>query len=336
MNKPNVLITRKVSEDILKFIAETCNVVYLPNIGKRLPTDLVLRPEAIHGILGVSSGLRIDNVLMDSMPSLKVVSNCSSGYNNFDLEEMTKRNILATNISGSSDLTETVADSMMGLLIASAKRFVEMDKLVKNGLWTKHPLPEQYYGGDVYKKTLGIIGMGSIGFAIAKRAYHGFHMRILYHNHSRNLEAEQEVNATYLSLTELLSQSDYVCLMTPLTSETRRLIGAKEFDMMKKTAVFVNGSRGETVDEEALIKALQSKKICAAGLDVYENEPIGNDHPLTKLSNVITLPHMSSATIETKKAMIHLATVNLLLGLKGERPPNLINEEVYNRESENL
>jgi gluconate 2-dehydrogenase len=227
-------------------------------------------------------------------------------------------------------LNETTADAIFGLLLITARRMAELDRYVKEGKW-EAPIGENLFGVDVHHKTLGIIGMGKIGTAIAKRAHFGFGMNILYHNRSRNQKAEEQFHATYCELEDLLKQSDFVCLMTPLTSETKHLIGLKQFQLMKRSAIFINGSRGQTVNEKDLIYALQNKLILGAGLDVFEQEPVPKDHPLLKMNNVVTLPHIGSATYETRYAMAKLATENLIKGLKGLCPPNLINQEVMRK-----
>lgn len=187
------------------------------------------------------------------------------------------------------------------------------------------------FGIDVHNKVLGIIGMGRIGRAIAKRANKGFDMKILYHNRSRNEDAEKEYNAKYCSIDELMQKSDFVCLMTPLTNETKNLIGKREFSLMKESAIFINGSRGETVNEMDLIEVLQLGKIKAAGLDVYEKEPIDKEHPFLQMKNVVTLPHIGSTTKETRYKMAELAANNLVQGLLGDTPTNVINEEVLQK-----
>jgi gluconate 2-dehydrogenase len=190
----------------------------------------------------------------------------------------------------------------------------ELNQMVKSGKWTSQ-VGENLYGVDVHHKRLGIIGMGGIGSAIAKRAHFGFDMPILYHNRSRNLEAEQTYQATYCSLEEICQHADFICLMAPLTPKTVKLIGENEFKLMKKSAIFVNGSRGATVDEDALVQALQNGDILAAGLDVFAQEPVSPDHPLLSMDNVVTLPHIGSATYETRLKMAKLAAENLVLGL---------------------
>ncbi|HEY2420561.1 MAG TPA: D-glycerate dehydrogenase, partial [Neobacillus sp.] len=253
-------------------------------------------------------------------------SNISVGFDNLDIPEISKRNILATNTP--NVLNDTVADTVFGLLLATARRMPEMNQYVKAGQW-QSTLAENQYGVDVHHKVLGIIGMGAIGSAIAKRAHFGFDMPILYHNRFRNKEIEQTFQATFCSLQELCEQADFICLMTPLTPQTNKLIGKKEFEWMKKSAIFVNGSRGATVDEDALVRALQNGDILAAGLDVFAQEPIESNHPLLSMENVVTLPHIGSATYETRLNMAMLAAENLILGLQGKKPHFLINQEVF-------
>ncbi|WP_097147697.1 2-hydroxyacid dehydrogenase [Ureibacillus acetophenoni] len=317
--KPKVIVYKKVDQEVLDFIQETCEVVSFEKLDSDTYPRFFQELKDAQGLLG--SGLKINKELLDQAPQLKIVSNFSVGYDNLDIAELSARGIMATNTP--DVLNDTVADTMFGLLLATARRMPEMDQLVKNGQW-KTMIGEELYGVDVHHKVLGIIGMGGVGKAIAKRAHFGFDMPILYHNRSRNEEAEELFGATYCSLEDLLKQSDFVCLMTPLTPATENLMGKREFDLMKKTAIFINGSRGKTVDEEALVEALKTGEILAAGLDVFVQEPVQPDHPLLSLKNVVTLPHIGSAVYETRKKMAMLAAKNLVTGLQGETPPNLI------------
>ncbi|WP_042355717.1 2-hydroxyacid dehydrogenase [Bacillus rubiinfantis] len=278
------------------------------------------------GIIGLS--LPVNKALLERAPKLKIVANNSTGYNNFSLDEMTKRGVMGTNTPGV--LEGTVADALFGILLAAARRIPEMDQFVKSGQW-KHYLTRDQFAIDVHHKTLGIIGMGKIGAEIAKRGHFGFDMNILYHNRSRNLEAEEKYNATYCDLDTLLKAADFVVLMTPLTPETENLMGKREFALMKSTAFFVNGSRGKTVDEAALVEALRSKQILGAAVDVYRSEPVDKNHPLLAFPNVVTTPHLGSATYETEVKMAELAVENLVAGLEGRRPKNLVNPEVFNK-----
>lgn len=322
--KPKVVIYKKIPESVLLYIKKTCDVSYYENLSDHSNPEFLTDLKDAKGLLGTT--LKINKELLEHAPLLKVVSNISVGYNNFDMEEISKRGILATNTP--DVLTDTTADLIFGLILTTARRISEMDTYVKKGRWNKL-IGEDYFGVDVHRKVLGIIGMGRIGTAIAKRANLGFDMDILYHNRSRNETAEELYQAKMCTLEELLSKADFVCLMIPLTSETKHLMNKKEFDMMKPSSILINGSRGETVNEAALYDALKQNKILGAGLDVYEKEPINPDDPLLNLKNVVTLPHMGSATIETRTKMAWLAAENLLKGLVNEKPPSLINEEVF-------
>ncbi len=324
--KPKVIVYKKVDQSVLDFIQKTCDVVYFEKFDAQNYPEFLHELKDAQGILG--SGLKVDKVLLDQAPQLQIVCNTSVGYDNLDVPELSERGIMATNTP--EVLNETVADTIMGLVLATARRMPELDQRVKTGQWgTK--LEESWFGVDVHHKVLGIIGMGGIGSAVAKRAHFGFDMDILYHNRSRNDEAEQKYGATYCSLEDLLKQSDFVCVMTPLTPQTEKLIGKREFEYMKKTAIFINCSRGRVVDEGALIHALNTGEIQAAGLDVFEKEPVDFDNPLLSMTNVVTLPHIGSATYETRLKMAMLAATNLVVGLQGEIPPTWINREIQVR-----
>lgn len=314
-----MIVYKKVDQKVLDFIQTTCDVVNFEKLDSETYPNFLHELKNAQGLLG--SGLKIDKELLDQAPQLKIVCNTSVGYDNLDIEELSARGIMATNTP--DVLNDTVADTLIGLLLATARRIPEMDQLVKNGGWNSM-IGEELFGVDVHHKTLGIIGMGAVGTTIAKRAHLGFDMQILYHNRSRNEEAEKQYGATYCSLDELLKESDYVCLMTPLTPATENLMGKREFKLMKETAIFINGSRGKTVDEEALVQALKSGEILAAGLDVFVEEPVQPDHPLLSLENVVTLPHIGSATYETRMKMAMLGATNLVAGLQDKTPPNLI------------
>ncbi len=294
-------------------------MTYFENLDSDTYPEFLHSLKDAHGILG--SLLKVDKTLLDQAPQLKVVSNISVGYDNLNLPELSERRILATNTP--ELLNETVADTVMGLMLSTARRIPELDHWVKTGQW-KSNLESQWFGVDVHHKVLGIIGLGGIGAAVAQRANLGFGMDILYHNRSRNEDAEQKYGATYCSMDELLEKSDFVCLMTPHTPETEKMMGKREFEMMKNSAIFINCSRGKTVDEEALIHALQAGEIAGAGLDVFTMEPIEMDNPLLYMKNVVTTPHIGSATHETRFKMAMLAAENLVSGLMGEIPPNLI------------
>lgn len=275
------------------------------------------------GVIGI--GFPGNAAILDKAPNLKIISNVSVGYNNLELADLTKRGVMGTHTPGVLD--DTVADMAMGLMLATARRMPELDGYVKRGLW-KGLLPNEWYGVDVHHKTLGIIGMGRIGSAIAKRARFGFDMDILYHTRTRKPEAEERFDASYRDINSLLKESDYVCLVIPLTEETRGMIGSEQFRLMKSSAIFLNISRGGTIIEEDLIDALQQNEIAAAGLDVFAQEPVDPENPLLQMKNVVTLPHIGSSTHETEVAMAHLAADNLIAGLEGKKPANLLNPDV--------
>lgn len=320
--KPKVILYSKLNDEVMCKLEENCEVIFVemndPDFDKKIAPYLA----EVQGIIG--DGLTIDKSLIDLAPNVKVISNISVGYDNLDMESINERGIIATHTP--EILTETTADLMFTLLLSTARKVTQLDRHVKEGKW-KGPVSSELFGIDVYGKTLGIIGMGRIGQAIARRGKFGFNMPVLYHNRSRNIQAEEELNAKYCSMEELLTESDFICLMTPLSKETHHLIGEKEFSLMKEAAIFVNGSRGHTVDEKALIHALESGQITAAGLDVYQQEPIALDNPLLQMDHVITLPHVGSDTYENKLAMDELASKNLINALRGEKPPTPINWE---------
>ncbi len=322
--KPKAIIYKKVEPSILAYIQEVCDVVYFEQLDSSNRQSFYEELRDAQGLFG--SGLKVDAALLEKAPRLKIVSNISVGYDNLDVPALTDRGVMATNTP--DVLNETVADTMIGLMLATARRIPELDQLVKSGKWTSHLTPAQF-GVDMHHKTLGIIGMGRIGAAIAKRAHFGFGMNILYHNRSRNEEVENAYGATYCSLDDLCLQADFICLMVPLTPDTTKMIGDREFGLMKKTAIFVNGSRGATVDEDALVRALKNGEILAAGTDVFAQEPVNPDHPLLSLPNMVTLPHIGSATWETRQAMARFAAENFVLGMQGKLPFALLNREVF-------
>lgn len=322
--KKKVVSVYRFEDDVLNRLEEEVDVTLFNKTNINENPEFTAALQEAHGIIGY--GLEVNDSLLDKAPNAEIFSNVSVGYNNLDIDALTKRNIMATNTPGVLD--ETVADTIFGLLITTARRMPELDHYVKSRQWTSD-LTNDFYGTDVHHKTIGIIGLGRIGEAIANRAHYGFHMNVLYHNRSRKEEAEKKYNATYKDLDDLLRESDFVVLMTPLTASTEGMLGAREFSLMKKSAIFINGSRGKTIVEKDLIQALQQKEIKAAGLDVFEQEPVQKDNPLLDMPNVVTLPHIGSATYATEHAMSKLACENLLAGLRGEKPSCLINESVW-------
>ncbi|MBO8173233.1 MAG: D-glycerate dehydrogenase [Bacillaceae bacterium] len=327
MSKPSVLITRKIPEPALQILQKHCDCEIWEETDTPVPRDVL--KEKIQGKDGLYVLItdRVDAELMDQATSLKVISTMSVGYDHIDIHTASQKGIAVTHTPGV--LTETTADLTFALMMAAARRITESERYLREGKWETWS-PMQLTGQDIYGKTLGIIGMGRIGEAVARRAT-GFDMKILYHNRNRNEAAEKRVNASHVSLQTLLKESDYVCVLTPLTPETHHLIGEAELSLMKPSAILINSSRGPTVDEQALYRALKEKKIWAAGLDVYEKEPIGPGHPLLELDRIVLLPHIGSASIETRTRMAVMAAEDLVAGLTGQKPVHLVNPEVWNQ-----
>jgi glyoxylate reductase len=267
----------------------------------------------------------VDEDLLERAPHLKMIANMAVGYNNVDVKAATGRGIPVTNTPGV--LTETTADLAFTLVLSVARRVAEGDRMIREGrfqFWA----PFLFLGTEVTGKTLGIIGLGRIGKAVAKRAS-GFDMHILYHNQNRlDPSEEKDLSVEYADIETLLALSDFVSVHVPLSEKTRHLIGETELSLMKPTAFLINTSRGPVVDERALVSALQNKKIAGAGLDVYENEPVLAPG-LAELENTLLLPHVGSATLETRTKMAMMATENLIAGLTGRKPPNLVNPEAW-------
>lgn len=269
----------------------------------------VLKQEISHadGLLCLLTD-QIDDDLLAGAPQLKIIANMAVGYDNIDIEAAKRRQIIVTNTP--DVLTETTADLTFALLMATARRLIEAYDYIKEDHW-QHWSPFLLAGTDIHHKTLGIVGMGRIGEAVAQRAM-GFNMKILYHNRSRKLEVEQKLGATYVTFEQLLKEADFVVCLVPLTEETKYLFDAKAFRLMKSSAIFVNASRGQTVNEADLIEALRTKQIAGAGLDVFAEEPIRSDHPLMHIKEVVCLPHIGSASMETRQRMIELCIDNLV------------------------
>ncbi len=321
MKKHKVFIAQAVPKSVEEYIARFCDYEKWEGEGA-IPQELLFNKIFDkEGIL--LSGISINEALLDHAPQLRVVSNTSVGYNNFDLNLMKDRGVIGTHTSGALD--DTVADLIFALILSTARRVTELDQYVKQGKWKKED-NQNLYGVNVHHATLGVIGMGRIGEAVAKRAKLGFDMEVLYYNRHRKLDVEQRLGVKYCDMEALLEQSDFILLMTPLTEATYHLIDYKELSLMKKSAIFINASRGQTVNEQALIEALQSNKIFGAGLDVYEMEPVSSENPLLKLQNVVTLPHIGSANEETRLDMAMLAATNLINALSGEGPVHIVPE----------
>lgn len=322
--KKQVVLYKKLSAPLMARLHEQAEVTLIESLDADGLARLRDALPRAHGLLGAS--LKLDAELLDLAPDLEAIASVSVGVDNYDIDYLTQRRILLSNTP--DVLTETTADTGFALILATARRVVELVNMVRAGQWSRN-LGPAHFGSDVHGKTLGIIGMGRIGEALAQRGHCGFGMPVIYHSHSPKPAVEQRFNAQYRSLGELLQEADFICLTLPLTAETERLIGAEEFAQMRPQSIFINISRGKVVDEAALIEALSSGRIRAAGLDVFEREPLNLDSPLLQMDNVVATPHMGSATHETREAMARCAVDNLLAALAGERPANLVNPSVW-------
>ena len=323
--KPKILVARAIFPEALAKLEESYEV-------RSNQSDKILTPEELQKALSevegalVAGSERIDASALAQAKHLKVVANISVGYNNFDVPAITAAGVMATNTP--DVLTDTTADFGFALLMATARRITESEHWVRAGKWDQWSIVNNPLGMDLHHSTVGIIGMGRIGQGIAKRAL-GFGMKVIYHNRSHLSDADEKAcGANYVSKEELLRTADHVVLVLPYTPQNHHTIGAAEIAMMKPTATLINIARGGIVDDAALAQALQSKKIFAAGLDVFEGEP--QVHPeLLKCSNIVLAPHIASATEKTRRAMVDLAVENLRAALDGKRPPSLINAEVF-------
>jgi glyoxylate reductase len=324
--KPKVYVSRLLPKPAMDRIHSFCDAEVWEG---ELPPPREVLLEKVRNAEGLLSLLtdKVDAELMDKAPKLKVVSNCAVGFDNIDVPEATKRGIIVGNTPGV--LTDTTADFAFTLIMAAARRVVEGDKQVRAGAW-KTWGPMILLGQDIHGATLGIIGLGRIGATVARRAK-GFGMRLLYYDVIRQKKLEGKLGIKYLELDKLLAESDFITIHTNLTAETHHLIGAKQFEKMKKTCVLVNTSRGPIVDNMALYDALRNGKIGFAALDVTEPEPLPANHPLLTLDKVIVTPHIASASVVTRTKMGLIAAENLIAGLKGKMPPNPVNAEVLKK-----
>ena len=313
--RKQVLVFRELPPAQLARIEAVHDVVVAnPRAGQQAAFDAAL-PGA-QGLIG--SSYRIDAALLARAPQLEVISSISVGVDNYDLDALRSRGIVLCHTPGV--LTETTADTLFALIMAASRRLVELSNLVREGRWIRN-IGEDLFGWDVHGKTLGILGYGRIGQALARRAALGFDMPVLYHNLTSVDVPPLAGRARHASLDEVLQQSDIVAVTMPLTEETRGLMGPREFALMKPGAIFVNGARGAIVQESALLDALDRGTLRAAALDVFATEPLPPDSPLRLHPRVTCLPHIGSATHETRLAMAELATTNLLVALAGGVPP---------------
>ncbi|USG67433.1 D-glycerate dehydrogenase [Brevibacillus ruminantium] len=327
MNSKKIVVTRKIPQEVLELLKSRAEVYVWDSDEESIPQDVLLAEVRDAAAIFTNVADSINKTVLDAAPALQVVATMAVGYDNIDVKEATRRGIPVGHTPGV--LTETTADLTFSLLMATARRIPEADRFVREDKW-KSWSPMLLTGQDIYGATIGIIGMGRIGEAVAKRAT-GFDMKILYHNRSRRPEAEAALGAKCRELDDLLREADYVVLMAPASQETRKLMGEREFSLMKPNAIFINSSRGTNVDEEALYLVLKEKRIWAAGLDVFEQEPIRADHPLLSLDNVVVAPHIGSASIATRTKMAMMTAENILRGLAGEKLLHTVNGEVYEK-----
>jgi glyoxylate/hydroxypyruvate/2-ketogluconate reductase len=329
--KPQVLVARNVFPEVVENLRQYFDVEDNPSDRIYGKAELIERLQGKVGAFTTGS-VMIDAEVLDANPQLRVLANMAVGYNNFDVAACTARGVLCTNTP--DVLTETTADFGFALMMATARRVAESEHYLRRGEWSKW-FYDMFVGSDIHHATLGILGMGRIGQAIARRGAHGFEMRVLYHNRSR-LDAgiEAGCKATYVSKEQLLRDADHLVIVMPYSKEAHHAIGAAELALMKPTATLTNIARGGIVDDAALAKALADKRIAAAGLDVFEGEP--SVHPdLLKVPNVVLTPHIASATVATRRAMADLAADNLIAALgfgpNAGKPPTPINPEVMKK-----
>jgi glyoxylate reductase len=322
-SRPIVAVTRAIPEAGLDLLRQHCEVRLWDH---DLPPGAEELDTLLHGADGAVTLLteRVDGALLDKHPSLKSISNYAVGFDNIDVPAATERGVAVSNTPGV--LTQATAEFAFTLLVSAARRVVEATTYVRDGKWVTWG-PKLLRGQDIANATLGIVGFGRIGKELARMAS-GFNMKLLAHDSYQDPKAPEEFGVTYVELDQLLQESDFVSLHVALTPETRHMIGAREFGLMKKSAVLINASRGPVVDTDALVTALESGEIFAAGLDVTDPEPLPADHPLVHLPNCIVVPHIASATFTTRDAMATLAAQNVIDVLNGTKPQVIINPEV--------
>ena len=314
MGKPHILMARAVFPEVVEKLSQVAQVHVNEDDAVWSASELTARLQGKQGVF-TTGGDRIDDAMIKACPELRICANMAVGYNNFDIPAMTAAGVVATNAP--DVLTDTTADLGFALLMATARRLSESEHYLRAGRWTKWSF-DMFAGSDIHGSTLGILGMGRIGQAIARRGALGFGMQVIYHNRSRlSPDLEQQLQARYVSISELLAQADHLVLVLPYSRESHHAIGAAELSQMKPTATLVNIARGGIVDDAALAQALKQRTIAAAGLDVFEEEP--KVHPgLLEVPNVVLTPHIGSASIPTRKAMAHLAADNLVAFFTGK------------------
>ena len=317
--KKKVVVFSQIDPEILLRLQQRYHVVQVHPKQGDVNQQILAQSRDADGMIGAGRVLNESN--LKHAEKLKVISSVSVGYDNYDLSYLNQRKILLTHTP--HVLTETTADLAFALLLSAARKVPSLERWTKQGQWARTAGPEQF-GQDVFGKTLGIIGLGHIGAAVARRGFYGFNMNVLYHNRREKPEVAEQFKAQFCALDDLLRRSDFVMIAVDLNAASKSLIGARELELMQAHAVLVNISRGSVVDEQALIAALKNKTIFAAGLDVYEKEPLQASE-LFALDNAVTLPHVGSATVQTRRRMAELAYQNLLDALEGGTPRCAVN-----------
>ena len=319
--KKKVVLYKKIPQKEQALLSEHFNLVSFDKIDANNLPAFIKEIKDADALIG--AGFSLNSDMLKHALRLKVISTISVGYDHFDVDYLNQRKIALMHTP--NVLTETTADTIFTLMMCAARRTTELNNMVRSGQWTDN-LKDKYFGIDIHGKNLGILGMGRIGFAVAKRAHYGFGMKINYYNRSVSEKAEHNVKAQKMELDELLKTSDFVCSILPANQQTDLLIGQRELNLMKPSAIFINGGRGNVVDEQALAQALANQSIRAAGLDVYQVEPLPQFSPLMSLDNVILFPHIGSATAETRLAMINCAIENLKVAFAGDLRKNCVNQ----------
>ena len=318
--KKKVILYRTLPEAELARLRDVFDVVEFPELKNANQGDFLAELSSADGLIG--AGLPLGAQQLDRATQLKAISTISVGTDAFDLDYLSARSIPVMHTP--TVLTETTADTIFTLILCTARRAIELDRFVRQGEWHQS-IGVDHFGSNVHGKTLGILGLGRIGTAVARRGHHGFGMNIQYYNTSRKEQAEQELGAKKVSFEELIETSDFICSVLPYTEQTDKLFNKDAFSKMKSTAFFINGGRGKTVDQAALIDALKNHVIKGAGLDVYEKEPLPSSSELIGLDNVVLFPHVGSATHETRYAMAQCAVDNLINALEGRLEQNCAN-----------
>jgi len=326
MERKKIFITRKINSIAVELLKNYYDVVWTNKTDSPTKNVMIKKVKNVYGILCTLSE-KIDSDIMDAAGSnLKVISTLSTGYEHIDICEATKRGIYVTTTG--NILSEATADLTFGLILALSRKIVEGHLYVIDGKWQKGWAPDLFLGSNIYGSTLGILGLGNIGTAVAKRA-NGFNMNIIYNNrHQLSKSIENKLNVTYVTFEQLLKNSDFLSIHTSFDKDNFHLIDSIELKKMKKTSFLINTSRGSIINEISLIKALKNKWIAGAGLDVFEKEPLPNQHELLKLENVILLPHIGSATVQTRNQMSEVAAINLHNILSKKKPLYLVNREL--------